>query len=204
MGCIHRSTNSSIDNNKEMLDMIYQKLLVGNYLLVEDFNYRQVNWELLNIHSDENRTEYAFIQCIDDLYLYQHVKNPTRYRQGNTPCLPDLILTNEEQMIGNLHYNPGFCQSDHLILQFDNICSVKENNEKQSKYNFNKPLCELKWKNGEEMGVQRSLDDFKENLTNNKETHIPISKMNLKRLNRYIDQETKQAFSKKDTQNCPK
>ena len=207
IGCIYRSPNNSIDKNKEMLDTIYQKLSssYSHYLIMGDFNYKQINWELINIQSDENSNEYAFTQCINDLYLFQHVKKPTRYRIGNTPSLLDLILTNEEEMIENLQYNPGLGKSDHLILQFDYICSVKENKEIHNKYNFNKAnyilirekISEIQWKQGEEVGVQRSWEDFKENLTNIKETHLPISKMIPKKPYPYINLETKQAIHKK-------
>ena len=40
-----------------------------------------------------------FLQTIQDLYLYQHVYEPTRYRNGSIPHVLDLILTNENDFV---------------------------------------------------------------------------------------------------------
>ena len=34
----------------------------------------------------------------------------------------DLVLTNEENMVNNLSYNPGLGKSDHLALSFEYLC----------------------------------------------------------------------------------
>ena len=47
---------------------------------------------------------------------------PTRYGEGNTPSLLDLILTNEEGMVNNILYEPDLGKSDHIIIKFDFIC----------------------------------------------------------------------------------
>ena len=52
------------------------------------------------------------------LFLYQHVKNYTRYRVGFEPSLLDLVFTNEENMIESVNHMPGLGKSDHLQLEF--------------------------------------------------------------------------------------
>ena len=41
---------------------------------------------------------------IDDLFLFQHVTEPTRYRSSDTPTLLDLVFTNEHEMINNISF----------------------------------------------------------------------------------------------------
>ena len=52
-------------------------------------------------------------------FLFQHVKQPTRYREGETSNILDLILTNEEGMIDTIDHYPGLGKSDHECLVFD-------------------------------------------------------------------------------------
>jgi len=43
---------------------------------------------------------------IDNLFLFQHVTEPTRYRSIDTPSLLDLVFTNELDMINDISYSP--------------------------------------------------------------------------------------------------
>ena len=53
-----------------------------------------------------------------DSYLTQHVNRFTRYREGETPNILDLVFTNEEEMISNIDYGDPLGKSDHLTLEF--------------------------------------------------------------------------------------
>ena len=46
------------------------------------------------------------------------MKEATSIRDNNEPSVLDLIITNEENMIGNIEYKPGLGESDHLGLLF--------------------------------------------------------------------------------------
>ena len=46
------------------------------------------------------------------------MKEPTRIRDNNEPSVLDLIITNEENMIGITEYKPGLGKSDNLGLLF--------------------------------------------------------------------------------------
>ena len=59
-----------------------------------------------------------FMERIKDLFLYQHVKEFTRHRLGQSPSRLDLIFTNEPGMITDLDYLPPLGASDHDCLSF--------------------------------------------------------------------------------------
>ena len=66
-----------------------------------------VNWNNINSTENETHTSELFLECLRDSFLYQHVKEPTRYRSQNVPSILDLIFTNEESMVSNLQYKPS-------------------------------------------------------------------------------------------------
>ena len=55
-------------------------------------------------------------------FLYQHVRQPTRFRLGEASNVLDLVFTDEEGMVANLTFLPGLGNSDHIILSFDLVC----------------------------------------------------------------------------------
>ena len=66
-----------------------------NLLIGGDFNYKDIDW----------RNEYAsprqqhllnFIETLQDCYLFQHVTEPTRFRESERSNILDLILSSEE------------------------------------------------------------------------------------------------------------
>ena len=79
-----------------------------------DFNYRAIYWSNFSGTGDNCRIE-PFLDTIDDLFLFQHINEPTRYREEETPSLLDLVFTNEQDMISNLVYLPPLGNSDHII-----------------------------------------------------------------------------------------
>jgi len=73
---------------------------------------------------------------LDDLFLYQHVNKPTRYRQNQTSSTLDLVITNEEQMINETLYQPGLDLSDHVCLNFEYSHYVERYNRLVPKFNL--------------------------------------------------------------------
>ena len=59
-----------------------------------------------------------FLEVVRDSFLFQYVKQPTRYRNENTPSLLDLVFTNEKGMIETIDHCSPVGNSDHEILEF--------------------------------------------------------------------------------------
>ena len=75
------------------------------------FKYKGIAWENWSTPGvSETSEEFLFVETLCDTYLFQHVLKPTRIRMSQEPSILDLIITNEEGMIG---------KSDHIILTFN-------------------------------------------------------------------------------------
>ena len=85
-----------------------------------------------NIHVD------SFIDTIQDLFLFQHIQEPTRFRSGATPNLLDLIFTNEAYMINHIDYLPGLGNSDHVRICFHLSCYSISKPNHTPRYNVNR------------------------------------------------------------------
>ena len=121
---IYRSESGTVENN-DKLNGTLRKLCNANHshlLIMGDFNYPGIDWELLNARGGSGSRESIFLESIMNTYLHQHVMSPTRCRGKDNPSILDLILTNEEQMINQLKYESPLGKSDHCTLTFNYKC----------------------------------------------------------------------------------
>ena len=188
IGCVYRSPNSSADNNTELLNLFLRMrdLNPSHVLIMGDFNLGEINWSSNITNTNENHIASQFLECIRDCFLYQHVKNNTRYRTGSEPSLLDLILTNEEDMINIINYMPGLGKSDHLQLQFTYNCYTEISKTIFTKMNFfkgnytglSRELAQIDWLQAlDGVDVSASWEILTEQLSNLIETYIPVSKV---------------------------
>lgn len=85
---IYRSPNSD-SNSNENINAFFKKVGMLKYehqIIVGDFNRKDINWETVSATSEE---DMKFIEAVQDSFLIQHVKKPTRGRGTNKPSLID-------------------------------------------------------------------------------------------------------------------
>ena len=112
--------------------------------MVGDFNIKNINWEHLSATANEEQLEHKFIECVRDLYLYQHVKQAIRYRNYQTANILDLIFSNEENLVVKVQHRTSLGSSDHLIFTFNVNCDLKQQVKgSTSKLNINKAYWSL-------------------------------------------------------------
>ena len=140
----------------------------------------------MSTHKDEESKETKFIETIQDCFLYQHVTLPTRCRGTDRPSTIDLVLTNEEQQIGNLSHLPSLSKSDLCILSFEFICKFDEP-KALPKYQYHKAdyrsmetdLRESNWKQNflanNTADVSGLWDIFKTKILQLRDIYVPIS-----------------------------
>lgn len=87
-----------------------------------DFNFKHIDWDCMATNTGDESSESEFVDQIKDLFLHQHVKASTRFREGGQPSLLYLIFTNEEDIISDFSFHSSLRKSDHLCLKFDFIC----------------------------------------------------------------------------------
>ena len=71
----------------------------SHILIIGDFNVKEINWSLCESSEKQEHISSVFLEGIKYCFLFQHVREPTRFREGQTPSTLDLILTNEENMV---------------------------------------------------------------------------------------------------------
>lgn len=115
---VYRSPNSCAENNTELISMIHRLSCtpkIESLVIVGDFNLGGIDWDTLQSKSQfENR----FIDCVLSNYLYQICTEPTRYRQGQTPSILDLILVKDAELIKEVVCCAPLGKSDHVVLDY--------------------------------------------------------------------------------------
>ncbi len=118
LGCIYRSPRTNNDNTQSLCNLLQEvdEINPSHLLIVGDFNFPEVDWSNYHSNAPQNHRSHIFINKILDMFLYQHITEYTRYREGQNPSLLDLILTNEEGMVNDILYVSPLGKSDHVCL----------------------------------------------------------------------------------------
>jgi len=93
---------------KMMYDLLHRiaSLKATHLMIVGDFNYPNIDWSTTTTTKDNQHTSQKCISTVRDVFLHQHVTEPTRYRHGQNPNVLDLILPNGENVIKSIEYIP--------------------------------------------------------------------------------------------------
>jgi hypothetical protein len=147
---------------------------------------------------------HKFINTIQDLFLYQHVTENTRFREGQKPSLLDLILTNEDGMIKNILYQPPLGKSDHICLAFETNMYAQAKESEMPRYayhrgnyktiteNIRKIDWDLKLEDLNTCDAWSSIEDI---ISNEMEENIPKSRA--KKRKSYINKQAERKMKKK-------
>ena len=120
--CVYRSpslANESLPDLAEILlcDHINDQKFKFR-AIVGDFNIKRINWDEYCSYDSDSSISSNFIELVKDSYLTQHVRNFTRYREGDMPSILDLVFTNDEDLIDTISYGDPLGKSDHISLEF--------------------------------------------------------------------------------------
>jgi len=139
VGVCYRCPTSPVDNNNNLLKLLagaVQAAGTSHLLIMGDFNYPEINYEDDWVSSGLDSDPGRFFLATQDLFLTQHVSEPTRFRQGNQPSTLDYIFTSEEEVIEKINYETPIGKSDHAVLSWDLTVAVKTTMTRTSKLNF--------------------------------------------------------------------
>ena len=186
VGNIYRSTSSTDENDRLLLD----KLLLANdiagdnrLLLLGDFNLPNVDWEDRDLLRGAKKIEEQMLDVVNDCFLYQHVKENTRFRNLESSTL-DLIFTKEEGDIRNIEVTTPLGDSDHGIVMADYVSEWKSRvvhkprrmYKKGDYKKINEKLDQVNWEEEfENKSVQECWDIFKGIQEKLVEKYIPMS-----------------------------
>lgn len=131
--CVGVCYKSPAANDEEVKELFSAIKLVANKqtLIMGDFNYPNINWDLLQ--SDSNG--HDFLNLVQDCFLVQHVLEPTR--ENN---VLDLVFSSEESMVENVKVREHFSSSDHNVITWTLNCKtvLAKNHSSSTRYDYSK------------------------------------------------------------------
>ena len=146
--CIYRSgtRSTALLNDEEMYKLINRTAKLNGYIqktICGDFNLTKIDWSpdpSNPTHPGNNPTspEEKFLECINDVFLNQHLNEKTRYRLGQNATQPDLVFSTSEMDISNIVYDDGFGGSDHVTIKFNLITDIPATHHKKTIYKYDK------------------------------------------------------------------
>ena len=99
IGSVYCSPSTNMDASISSLCSLLDCLQDFTHLLIcGDFTMREVNWSNMQVYPRNCYIEF-FFEKIHDLFLFQHVIEPTHFRMGTTPSLLDLVFSSEPYMV---------------------------------------------------------------------------------------------------------
>ena len=120
-----------------------------------DFNYNKIQWTPEPIAPQEraeDTQEQKFIECIRDTYLYQHISQPTRYREGNRPTIDDLVFSSEANSLTSIAHLSSLGKSDHeaitckiLVKPISATCTKSSYSYDKGNYERMRAMLDINW-----------------------------------------------------------
>ena len=208
---IYRSPNSIENNNIALTNLI--TTLVTNYdenlILLGDFNLKNINWSALSCPGSINSKsfEQQFIDCILNNFLIQHVLEETRFRQGHTSSLLDLVFTSDENLISSIEVCPPLGKSDHAILIIEvNLRSANEFQIDQHNFRLNAgnyeqmrdTLSTVDWDKAlDNDNIEQMWQSFKKNVPDLCEDLIPRAKEKIVKMPIWMTKDVQDSIDKR-------
>ena len=173
---IYRSPNSSLENNMQINQLIRD--IPENSVILGDFNYPNVNWELLtaNGHATD------FLDAVNENFLTQHVTFQT-HDGGN---ILDLVMSNIPNRVTSATENGKLGNSDHCIIITEVEAMVSTHVPKHTVWNFRQAnfdemrmaLKGIKWREIMIHDMETDWNAFKTTLTDLCDKFIPKKTVN--------------------------
>ena len=196
-GCLYRSPSGDTSRSMDEIDHLFHTVHADNpshLLICGDLNVPQIDWTSHFSPAPESHVAHKLLASIQDCLLYQHVTQPTRYREGNNPSTLDLVLTNEEGMVSSLSFHPGLGKSDHVTLIFHMTCYTTLTSPGDVRRNFHKAdypkLCAqigaVDWLQLEGLDIEEGYQLLRESLANAVSECIPLARSSRTRKNIYM------------------
>ena len=138
IGVVYRSPNSPDLNNQNLLSIL-KKATSANYsqvVICGDFNLPRIDWTSRRSLDSEASFTSKFVEEVNEMNLFQHVRSSTRFRNNQNSCL-DLVFTSEENMVSEVSELPPIGKSDHLCQLWEVVVEeVIFKNTASTRHNF--------------------------------------------------------------------
>jgi len=81
---------------------MFEEITSNNFshlLIMGEFNYPEIDWGAQSTSMPADHVASRFLTCIQEGFLFHHVKEPTHFRALQKVNILDLVMTNEEGII---------------------------------------------------------------------------------------------------------
>ena len=131
VGIAYRSDNLGLNmDTNESARQLIRELQPHNFLLMGDFNYPDIDWENYEGGGPNSR---MFLECLEDGFLTQHIKEPTR----GQACL-DLIISKEPDLVEEIEIQGNFASSDHNLIKFQIVGPDLKTESKKRSFDYSR------------------------------------------------------------------
>ena len=179
IGVCYNTTANTVEQEEPLIELIRKACENTSEVVVTgDFNHETINWELMEAQAEGEK----FLEVTEDLFLTQHVKDPTRGKN-----ILDLILSTNPHQVNNVKVLERFGKSDHNMIEFEIETGHKPDSWKTKyrdfrKADFNKIRDELKaegCRNDSNMGVAESLRKLTAKLEKAVDRNVPLKERSM-------------------------
>jgi hypothetical protein len=188
IGLVYRSPNSNQENNENLNKLIMEitEAKLPHLLIMGDFNFPEIDWYNMSCKGQQNHPAMKFFDTVNDAYLIQHQKDVTRIREGQTPTVDDLVLTNQDEIVNEVSRGPALGKSDHVTLLINLNCEPRHKkttprpNYAKADYNsMRQALNDIRWEyEMSSLSTNESWILFREHLDKVINKFVPVFRGN--------------------------
>lgn len=179
--CVYRSPCATDAENISLITALRSALMGRQrWAIIGDFNAPNIDWgsESLLI---SNSFDEQLLEFIHDTSSYQHIREPTRFREGQIPSLLDLVITPYESDVNDLTISHPLGKSDHVFIQCDIVlksprphAKLVKQYRKMNTANILADAVQLHWYGG---CTESTWQQIKNNIIMLEERHVPIGRL---------------------------
>ena len=187
VGGVYRSPHSTEQNNHLLMDLLkeVQKIKHDHIIVAGDFNLKEIDWKLREVHGSPNSYQYKMFDTVNDLFFHEIIKENTRFRGSDEPSALDWILTENENCILSKKVDAPLGRSDHALISIEYDCIVEKADEDEVRFSYyngdynaiREDLGNIDWQSELcDLNTQQQWDKIHSKLIGLIERHIPKKK----------------------------
>ena len=187
LAVVYRSPNSPEMNNDclcQSIKELCEKDVKDYTVILGDTNFPSINWNDCSTTKDEKSKEFKFLEAVRDVFLTQHIDEPTRITAGDKPSLLDIVFTDAGLSDLNTNIQPPRGQSDHVLIEME-LPAHRKISKTMIRYNFAKgdydqmrdEVKNLSFLHSED-NVEKLWTDLRELLTELTKKFVQLTRLN--------------------------
>ena len=147
---------------------------------------KQINWATREVSGEKNSFQYKSFDTINDTFLCENVKQPTRMRGSDKPSCLDWVLSENPLCISDMMVDAPLGPNDHSLISFNYDCVIEKwgSDEMHSRSFYNgdyesmgENLSTINWElEFEGLTTQQSWEKFYGKINGLIERYLPKKK----------------------------